>query len=91
MEVTDNEKQTSGLYYKPMMIVNDNSRVVNKLEASLTDNTRVVIYDHHMFIVQATAWLYFICKLLALLANIRLEWKWFTVKNILDYDSVVAL
>ncbi len=28
----------SGLYYKPMMIVNDNSRVVNKLEASLTDD-----------------------------------------------------
>jgi hypothetical protein len=37
------------------MIVNDDSRVINKLEASLTDNTRVVIYDHHMFIVQATA------------------------------------
>ncbi len=37
-----------------MMIVNDDSRVVNKLEASLTDDARVVIYDHHMFIVQAT-------------------------------------
>jgi hypothetical protein len=37
-----------------MTIVNDDSRVVNKLEASLTDNTRVVIYDRHMFIVQAT-------------------------------------
>jgi hypothetical protein len=37
-----------------MMIVNDDSRVVNKLEASLTDDVRVVIYDHHMFIVQAT-------------------------------------
>ncbi len=37
-----------------MMIINDNSRVVNKLEASLTDDARVVIYDHHMFIVQAT-------------------------------------
>jgi hypothetical protein len=45
---------TSGLYYKPMMIVNDDARVVNKLEASLTDDTRVIIYDHHMFIVQAT-------------------------------------
>jgi len=43
-----------GLYYKPIMIVNDDSRVVNKLEASITDNDRVVIYDHHMFIVQAT-------------------------------------
>jgi hypothetical protein len=45
----------SGLYYKPMMTVNDYARVINKLEASLTDDTRVVIYYHHMFIVQATA------------------------------------
>ncbi len=37
-----------------MMIVNDNSRVVNKLEASLTDDVRVIIYNCHMFIVQAT-------------------------------------
>jgi hypothetical protein len=44
----------SGLYYKPMMIVNDDSRVINKLEASHTDNERVIIYDCHMFIVQAT-------------------------------------
>ncbi len=43
-----------GLYYKPMTIVNDDSRVVNKLEASLTDDIRVVIYDRHMFNVQAT-------------------------------------
>ncbi len=46
---------TCGLYYKPMTIINDDSRVINKLEASLTDNTRVVIYDRHMFIVQASA------------------------------------
>ncbi len=37
-----------------MTIVNDDSKVVNKLEASLTDDARVVIYDHHMFRVQAT-------------------------------------
>jgi hypothetical protein len=36
------------------MIVNDVSRVVNKLEASLTDDARVLIYDRRMFIVQAT-------------------------------------
>jgi hypothetical protein len=42
------------MYYKPMTIVNDDSRVVNKLEASLTDDARAIIYDHHMFIVQAT-------------------------------------
>ncbi len=40
--------------YKHMTIINDNCRVINKLEASLTDNNRVVIYDYHMFIVQAT-------------------------------------
>ncbi len=38
-----------------MMIVNDDTRIVNKLDASLTDDTRVIIYDHHMFIVQATS------------------------------------
>ncbi len=45
-----------GLYYKPMTIVNDDSRVmvVNKLEASLTDDARVIIYDCQMFIGQAT-------------------------------------
>ena len=43
-----------GLYYKPMMIVNNDSRVVNKLEASLIDDARVVTYDRHTFIVQAT-------------------------------------
>ncbi len=37
-----------------MIIINDDSRVVNKLEASLTDDARVIIYDRHMFIVQAT-------------------------------------
>jgi hypothetical protein len=37
-----------------MMTVNDDSRVINKLEASLTDDARVIIYNHHMFIVQAT-------------------------------------
>ncbi len=37
-----------------MAIVNDDSRVINKLETSLNDDDRVVIYDCHMFIVQAT-------------------------------------
>jgi hypothetical protein len=43
-----------GLYYKPITIVNDYSSVVNKLETSLIDEAIVIIYDHHMFIVQAT-------------------------------------
>jgi len=37
-----------------MTIINDDSGVVNKLEASLTDDARVVIYDRHMFIVQVS-------------------------------------
>ncbi len=45
---------TSGLHYKPMTNVNVDSRIVNKLEASLTDDDRVIIYDRYMFIVQAT-------------------------------------
>jgi hypothetical protein len=45
--------RTSGLYYKHATIVNDDSRVINMFEASLTDDTRVIIYNRHMFIVQA--------------------------------------
>ncbi len=37
-----------------MMIVNDDSRVINKLVPSLTDNARVVDYDRHILIVRAT-------------------------------------
>jgi hypothetical protein len=44
----------SGLYYKPIMSVNDDSSIVNKIETSLIDDTRVVIYNRHMFIEQAT-------------------------------------
>ncbi len=45
---------SSGLYYKPTTIINDDSRVIAKLETSQTDDARVIIYDRHMFIVQAT-------------------------------------
>ena len=44
----------SGLYCKPMRTTNYDSRVVSKLETSLTDDARVVIYDHHMFTGQAS-------------------------------------
>jgi hypothetical protein len=37
-----------------MTIVNDGARIINKLDSSLTDEARVFIYDHHMFIVHAT-------------------------------------
>jgi hypothetical protein len=35
------------------MIINDDPSIVNKLETSLIDDARVIIYDHHMFIVQS--------------------------------------
>ncbi len=37
-----------------MKIINDDFRVINKLETSLTDDARVIIYERHMFLVQAT-------------------------------------
>jgi hypothetical protein len=37
-----------------MMIINDDSSIINKLGASLTGDARAVIYDRHVFIVQAT-------------------------------------
>jgi hypothetical protein len=45
---------TTGLFYKHVMIVNYASSGINKLKASLNDDARVVIYDRHMFLVQAT-------------------------------------
>jgi hypothetical protein len=38
-----------------MTIVNDDSRVMFQIVASLTDNFRGAIYDHNMFKVQTTA------------------------------------
>jgi hypothetical protein len=37
-----------------MMVVNDDSSIVSKRSSKLFDDARVVIYDHQMFIVQAT-------------------------------------
>jgi hypothetical protein len=47
-------KQSSGFYYKPITIVNDNSIIIHKLETSLIVDVSVIIYNRHMFIVQAT-------------------------------------
>jgi hypothetical protein len=35
------------------MIINDDSSIVNKFEASVTDDAGVIIYDRHMFILKA--------------------------------------
>ncbi len=47
-------RQPGGLCYKPIMIVNDDTSIINKLETSLIDDARVIFYDRHMFIVQAS-------------------------------------
>ncbi len=46
------ENDPCALHYKHMTIVNYASSIVNKLEALLTDDARVVIYERHVFIVQ---------------------------------------
>ncbi len=46
--------ETSGLYYKHVMIINDDSRVVSKWRFKLIDDARAIIYDRNMFIMQAT-------------------------------------
>jgi hypothetical protein len=46
--------QTSGLNYKHLMIVNDDSSIVIKWSSKLINAARGVIYDRHMFLVQAT-------------------------------------
>ncbi len=46
--------RSTALYYKHITIVIYDSSVVNKFEASVTDDARFVIYDRHMFVIQAT-------------------------------------
>ncbi len=43
-----------GLYYKHMTIINDDSSIIINWSSKLIDVARGVIYDHYMFIVQAT-------------------------------------
>ncbi len=45
---------TRGLYYKHVMIVNDDSSIVSKWSFKLIDGARVMIYDCNMFIIQTT-------------------------------------
>ncbi len=43
------------MFSTPIMIVNDDSSIANELETSLNDDARVIIFERHMFIVQAAA------------------------------------
>ncbi len=75
------------------MIVNYASSGVNKLKASLNDDARVAIYNHQMFIVQATRgcthsttfYLYVINWPNRLDCYITLGWKVFPGTNTLAY------
>jgi hypothetical protein len=45
---------SSGLYYKHVTIVIDNSSIISKWSFKLIDDPSIVIYDRHRFIIQAT-------------------------------------
>ncbi len=53
-----NTTETTGLYYKHMTIINYDSSIIIKRSSKLIDPARGVIYDHHMFIIQATGHLF---------------------------------
>jgi hypothetical protein len=74
-----------------MTIVNDDSRVITKLETSLTDEAEVVIYDRHMFIVQATVEVIFI--FFCFFCQIGLfEWRSVTTTTIAKHPfSIIRL
>ncbi len=87
-----------GLYYKPMLIVNDDSSIISKLETSLIDDARVVIYDCHMFIVKATGTIFTTVHFLYVThvhneieCYITLGQKGLSVKNILAYRAIRKL
>jgi hypothetical protein len=80
---------TSGLYYNKKMIINDDYRVVNKLETSLSDVARVVIYDRHMFMVQATG-----LKFGGMVSVLNIEWGTImqqnTFKIVKNYTNIYS-
>ncbi len=49
-----NTSSTCVLYYKHMAIVNDDSSGISKWGSKLIDSVGVIIYDHYVFIIQAT-------------------------------------
>ncbi len=52
--LTGTHAATCSLYYKHIMIINDDSSLINKWSSKLTDNAIVVIYDRNKFITQST-------------------------------------
>ncbi len=73
-----------GLYDKHTTIVNYTSGVINKLEALLTDDARGIIYDQHVFIVQATALFLIICVTYFCNLELVIKWNWTWHKSLTD-------
>ncbi len=46
--------ESSGPCYNHVMIANDDTSIISKWSFKLIDDPRVIIYDRHRFIVQAT-------------------------------------
>ncbi len=69
--------ESSGLYNKHITIINDDSRVISKWQVSLIDDARVIIYDHEMFITEATGF-----------KNSRFKWAKVTIVN--DDSDVIS-
>ncbi len=46
-------ERACGLYYKHNTIENYDCNIIKMFVASLTDDARVIIYNHNMFIMQA--------------------------------------
>ncbi len=53
-ELKDVLAKFCGLYYKHVTIVINDSSVISKWSFKLIDDPRVIIYDRHRFIIQAT-------------------------------------
>jgi hypothetical protein len=73
--------ETCGLYYKYVTIVNDDSRVINKQSFKLIDDSGVIIYDCHRFIIQATV----------LIFEILMEQLFFTISVVIEGTTEKAL
>ncbi len=77
-----------GLYYKHVMIINDDSSIVSKWSFKLIDDPSVVIYDHHRFIIQATGFSTK-CKPLAWHYNGTMHFK--KCKQLFGYQLLLLL
>ncbi len=74
-----------------MIIVNDDSRVFIKLEASLTADARVVIYDSRMFIVPLVADLQSIIKIISIIKQVASFKSSLLLKNDLQNTQTLQL